>query len=808
MNTVFKKIIRCFNDKFGAGALAQELNAQGGQLALKNEKIIPLARQAAAQGIVLLKNNNSALPLAESDNVAVFGRCAVNYFGVGYGSGGDIVRPYLSSLMDGLLSADVSINTQLYNKYKRWISLPENEIFDGVWGHWPMNYPEMPLDFDTVKSASLTSNKAIVVIGRAAGEDRENLLKKGSYYLTDTETDMLNKVTQYFNSVTVIMDCGNIIDMSWLQKYGDKISAVVYAWQGGMESGNALADVLTGKISPSGKLTDTIATAYCKYPSARNFGGKRFNNYTEDIYVGYRYFETFACDDVLFPFGFGLSYTQFEYSAKATLNGTRVSLAVTVKNCGKSNGSEVIQVYLSLAQGELGNPAKILTAFAKTKELEPTQEQELILEFDIADFAPYDDLGKTPFKYAYVLEKGCYKVFVGTSVRDNTEVCSYFQNDTVCVKQLSQRMPVKNSNAFFALVNKNGKAQYVKTPPDNTDVKKLILNSLPKAVEQTGDRGIKLCDVKSGKNTMSEFVAQLSLKELDDITHGEGAMDSPLGVKGNAGCLGGVSASLRNKGIPPVIVCDGPSGIRIRNTTALIPCATALASSFNTQLIQQLYAEISNEMTAHKVDALLAPGMNIHRNVLCGRNFEYYSEDPLLSGKMATAAVKGIQSNNTSACPKHFVCNNQEKRRNKNDSRLTERALREIYLKGFEMVVKDAKPDLIMTSYNRVNGVYSHYNYELATAVLRGEWGYKGLVITDWWMVKEKSHEFPRLKNDAYRVRAQVDVLMPGGNGYLPATRVGRNLLDSYGKKDGITLAEMQRCAVNVLNLAIKFEKQ
>lgn len=805
MSRIVKKIMQYFNDKFGGNALAQVLNEQGELLPLENKNVIPLARQAAQEGIVLLKNENNALPLTNDDKVAVFGRCAVNYFGVGYGSGGDIVRPYLSTLMDGLFSANVSVNETLYKKYKEWIDLPKNEIFDGVWGHWPMNHPEMPLDNDTVKNAAKESNAAIVVIGRAAGEDRENILEKGSYYLTDLEIDMLNRVTDNFKIVIVVMDCGNVVDMSWLLQYQDKISAVVYAWQGGMESGNALADVLTGKVSPSGKLTDTIALSYDKYPSADNFGGDKFNNYSEDIYVGYRYFETFKKDEVLYPFGFGLSYTDFEISSVAKSDGTKVTVDATVKNVGKVKGKEVVQIYLSLPQGKIDNPAKILVAFDKTRELEPNEEQTLNITFDIRDFAPYDDAGKTEYKYAFVLEKGEYKVYAGTSARDNIEVCTYIQENTVCVKQLSQHLAVEKSNAFDRMVNKNGKIAYEKTPVSTVDLKKLIIDNLPKEVKQTGDKGIKLSDVKSGKNTMNEFVAQLSEKELDDISHGEGEMNSKLGVIGNAGNLGGVSQSLRDKGVPPVITCDGPSGIRIRKTTALIPCGTALASSFNIDLVEKLYAEISKEMIAHNVNVLLAPGMNIHRNVLCGRNFEYYSEDPYVSGKVAAAAVKGIQSCNASACPKHFACNNQEKKRNLNDSRVSERALREIYLKGFELMINESNPDIIMTSYNRVNGVYSHYNYELVTSVLREEWGYKGLIITDWWMVKEKSHEFPKLKNDAYRVRAQVDVLMPGGNGYKPITKVGRTLLDTYGKKDGITLGEMQRCAVNVLNLAMKY---
>ena len=285
-------------------------------------------------------------------------------------------------------------------------------------------------------------------------------------------------------------------------------------------------------------------------------------------------------------------------------------------------------------------------------------------------------------------------------------------------------------------------------------------------------------------------------------------MGSNLGVAGNAGAFGGVIESLRQKGVPPIITSDGPAGLRLKKYCALQPCGTALACTWNTELMEALSAKVGEEMIHYGVDVQLAPGMNIHRNPLCGRNFEYFSEDPLLSGKMAAATVRGVQSKGKAACPKHFACNNQETNRNKNDSRVSERALREIYLRNFEIVVKEAKPLTIMTSYNKVNGVWSHYNYDLVTTVLRGEWGYTGCVITDWWMQKAKSPEFPKLKNNAYRVRAQVDVLMPGDIGHLAKRyKSDGSLLETLGKPDGITRAELQRTAKNVLTLALRLNK-
>ena len=284
-------------------------------------------------------------------------------------------------------------------------------------------------------------------------------------------------------------------------------------------------------------------------------------------------------------------------------------------------------------------------------------------------------------------------------------------------------------------------------------------------------------------------------------------MNSPLGAPGNAGVFGGVIPSLQEKGVPAITCCDGPAGIRMQKYCSLVPCGTGLAATWNRELTEKLYSLVGSEMKYYGVDILLAPGMNINRNPLCGRNFEYFSEDPVLSGKMAAAVVTGIQSQGVGCCPKHFACNNQETKRNRNDSRVSERALREIYLRNFEICVKEAKPISIMTSYNKVNGVWSHYNYDLVTTVLRREWGYQGMVMTDWWMQKSKSPEFPQLKNNAYRVRAQVDVLMPGDMGHLTKKyRSDGSLVKTLGKPEGITMGELQRTAENVLRLIVKLK--
>ena len=783
------KLVQNVIDKVtGSGVMQEENTADG-------EKFIfpgmpEAARKAAQEGTVLLKNDG-VLPIKD-ETVSVFGRCQLDYFYVGYGSGGDVKAPYTVNLIDGLKNDNVKINEALTDIYRKWCD--ENPVSHGFWGHWPMNYPEMELDDNTVKKAAECSDIALIVIGRAAGEDRENKLEKGSYYLTDTELNLLDRVTAHFNKVAVVMNCGNIIDMSWTRNYGDKINAFVYAWQCGMESGNALADILCGKANPSGKLTDTIAAGYRDYPSAENFGNPEFNNYAEDIFTGYRYFETFRDKKVLYPFGYGLSYTDFEIKSDSfKCNDGKVIISVDVKNKGQMAGKEVVQIYVSQPDGKMKKAGKSLAAFAKTRLLEPNESCRLDFEIDFYSFSSYDEEISS-----YIIERGDYIFYVGSSVK-TTYSAGTVSLDYQVIKKLSPICPVQNP---FKLVSGE---MLSKGKPC---LKQRILDNMPAETGFKGDKGYKLKDVKDGKITLDEFISQLKLDELEGLTRGQGKMDSEFGIVGNAGAFGGIIPSLREKGVPPVITTDGPAGIRIKKYTSLIPCGTALACSWNTALVEELACVMGRELAYNGSDVLLAPGMNIHRNVLCGRNFEYFSEDPLVSGKMAAAFVRGIQSAGGSACPKHFACNNQEVKRTTNDTRISERALREIYLKGFEICVKESQPLNIMTSYNKINGVWSHYNYDLVTTVLRGEWGYTGNVMTDWWMQRSKSPEFPSLSDNAYRVRSQVDVLMPGGIKRTDKKyKVDGSLLKTFGKPDGITRGELERTAKNVLNLILKIKE-
>lgn len=835
--SLISKIVNAFSStsqKTGAG--------DNNKMAVTSKPMRETARAMASEGIVLLKNDG-VLPLGQEDKVAVFGRTQYNYFCVGYGSGGDVNAAYKTSFADALkINKKINYDKSLADIYEKWCA--DNVPDEGYWGHWPFCFKEMPLTDEIVKRAREDNDIAIVVIGRAAGEDREQKLKEGSFYLNKGEIAMLDKVCAYFDKVVIVLNAGNVIEFDDFKAYEDKTSAFVFALQGGMESGRALCDVLCGDVNPSGRLTDTIALRYEFYPSADCFGNKKYNDYEEDIYVGYRYFETFAKNEVMYPFGFGLSYTRFEISASIERVDGGVKVYSTVKNVGERVGKTVVQIYLKAPLGVMQKPERELKAFYKTDLLQAGEEASRETFIEDYELASYDDDGLTGHKACWVLEDGNYEFYVGENVRDAEYAGSVYiaknpikQCSNVCARQkpisvLEKYDSLFNDEKFKGwFANVRTKLDAIKlllslSPDDvekmhrridnyvakeyrvkrvnEVDLKERILSNLPQEIAQNKDLKISFDDVKSGVATIEEFISTLSDEELETLCHGEGRMNSALGTQGNAGAFGGVSESLRQKGVPVAIATDGPSGIRLCQRASLLPCGSAIASSWNEELAQKLYSLIAFEMAEKGSDVLLAPGINIHRNMLCGRNFEYYSEDPYLSGKMASAVVKGIQAEGGASCVKHMACNNQEKARRINDSRVSERALREIYLKAFEICVKEANPKAIMTSYNKVNGVYSYHNYDLFTTVLRGEWGYKNLVMTDWWTNGAKNPDFKGVDDNAYRVRAQVDVLMPGGNrlngGYDGTT------LKSL-KKGGLTRAELQRSAKNVLNFLLQIEK-
>lgn len=760
------------------------------------------ARQAVAEGIVLLRNKGNALPLKAGVKVALFGRSQFNYYKSGTGSGGMVNTSYVTGILDALEEdEDIEVNPKVKETYEVW--LKDHPIDAGRgWASEPWFQEEMPLSEELVNEAKEDSDVAIIIIGRTAGEDKDNKAEAGSYLLTEVEEQMLDLVCKTFDRTIVLLNTGNIIDMKWVDKYGP--SAVAYVWQGGQEGGNGVLDVLKGSVNPSGKLPDTIAYDISDYPSTKNFGDGKENIYEEDIYVGYRYFETFAKDKVMYPFGFGLSYTSFDIQVEkidmplAAMDGEgRITAKIT--NTGQIPGKEVVQVYLAAPQGKLGKPARLLCGFSKTKTLEPSQSQTLEIPIPWYYLASYDAAGETGYRSSYVLEKGKYEFYLGSDVRRASLVGHVMADETVCLQQLQEAMAPKKE--FNILKSKDGKKELEPVKTATIDLQKRIQENMPPSYDMTEDKGYKLSDVVNEKTTMEEFIAQLNDEELACIVRGEG-MSSPKVTSGVAGAFGGVTLSLKDKGIPIGSCADGPSGIRMDSGTLAfsLPNGTCMAASFNEELNRQVYEWEGLELRKNKIDALLGPGMNIHRNPLNGRNFEYFSEDPLLTGKIAASQLRGLHRYDITGVVKHFACNNQEYMRHTAETIISERALREIYLKAFEIGIKEGDGRAVMSSYGPINGLWTASNYDLLTTILRGEWGFTGIVMTDWWAKGNFEGEDGKVSNVVAKVMAQNDLDM-----------VNEDALTNSGEDNSIecltsgkvTRGEYQRTAMNICNFLI-----
>lgn len=755
-----------------------------------------VARQAAAEGAVLLKNDNNVLPLAPKSKVALFGRAQFNYYKSGTGSGGMVNTRYVVGISEALEGEGGYLIDQTVKKhYEEWLK-DHPYVAGNGWAKEPWFQEEMPLTEELVERARQDNDTAIIIIGRTAGEDKDNVAEAGSYYLTEIEEDMLKKVCGVFERTIVLLNVGNIIDMSWVKKYNP--ASVIYLWQGGQEGGNGALDVLTGKVNPCGKLTDTIAKEISDYPSSANYGNPTRNLYVEDIYVGYRYFETFAKDRVLYPFGYGLSYTTFSIQSRAIYqDDLKVAVDVAVTNTGNMAGKEVVQVYCEAPQGKLGKPKRVLAGFAKSKLLSPGESQDLRIEIPLGTLSSYDDSGVTGYKSAWVLEEGSYGFYVGGNVREASLAGSITIESLKLIEQLQEALaPVTEFERMRP--GKDGQLSFEKVPLRTIDPKKTREKNLPPAKEYTGDLGYKLADVESGKVSMDTFLSQLSDEDLCCIIRGEG-MSSPKVTPGTAGAFGGVTESLKSFGLPVACCADGPSGIRMDcgSLAFALPIGTCLACTWNMELVEELFRYEGLELRRNKIDNLLGPGMNIHRHPLNGRNFEYFSEDPLLTGKMAVAQLQGMHKYGITGTIKHFACNNQESNRYDVEAVVSERALREIYLKGFEIAVKEGGAYSIMTSYNPVNGLWTSSNYDLVTTILRKQWGYKGIVMTDWFAKGNDEGEEASPQNVAAMVRAQNDLYMV----VLDAKKnSGNDNLVEALEKGTTSRGEFLRSAANICN--------
>ncbi len=774
------------------------------------EKIL----KSAEEGIVLLKNNDNVLPLTREDSVSIFGRCQFDFYRCGTGSGGSVHLPYSTNLTDCL--SDIKINDSLSKLYKQFINDNPFDDGHGVWAGEPFCQIDMDVSEELASECSKVSSKAIYVIGRTAGEDKDYIAEEGSWYLTQAEKNNIRNVCKYFKDVIIVFNTSGIMDTSWIEEDEFKnIKAAVYAWQGGQEAGRACANILTGKAVPGGKLTDTIARHINDYPSTEEFG-KLENIYKEDVFVGYRYFNTFARDKILYPFGYGLSYTSFDISgATAVTDKSKITVTVDVKNTGALYaGKEIVQVYYGCKDCAVKIPSVQLVGFAKTEELAPGAKETLTITLDAKDFAIYDDTDGKKTSYCWYIQKGSYELYVGndsinlTKIKVNGDDCLCFEDDII-IEQLEQCCAPAKSFPRLTLgaLKSDGtyEVAYEDSPVNKVDMAERILKNLPNAISIPNTHDIDFDDVKKDRNLLDTFIARLNVKELATIVRGEG-MQSQKVTPGIAAAFGGTSEVLHSYKIPCAGCSDGPSGVRMDNgkEADLMPIGTQLACSWNLELVKDLYESEGLQLKENKIDALLGPGINIHRNPLNGRNFEYFSEDPFLTGIMAKVQIEGINKYGAHATIKHFAVNSQETMRRDTNSVVSERALRQIYLKPFEIAVKGRVLKSIMTSYNSINGHWAASNYDMVNMILHKQWGFTGMVMTDWWADGNNCIEGGEssVKNISSMLKARNDIFMVVDNDGGEKNIFNDDLEDKL--KDGyLTLGELQLCVKDILNFIL-----
>ena len=711
---------------------------------------VDLSREAACEGMVLLKNEGGLLPLAKGTKLAVFGKAQADYVKGGGGSG-FVSAPYTRSLQDGFAEKQAEGKIETFEPLTKFYADYVAECYAAQ--QKPGRVVEPALSQKLVDSARAWTDTAMVVISRFSGEgyDRTGAPNDGDFYLSVQEETMVEQVKAAFDKIVVVLNTGGMMDTLWF-KDNAKMPAALLAWQPGMVGGLAMADVLCGDECPSGRLTDTFAASFDAYPSSENFNeSDLYVEYQEDIYVGYRYFETIpgAAEKVCYPFGYGLSYTTFDITDAKLTVGEKLTVNAKVTNTGACAGKQVVQVYCSAPQGKLGKAARVLVGFAKTAKLQPGESETVEITFGLDKLASFDDVGCVAAN-AYVLEAGSYKFFVGENVRAAAQIDDTYEvaEDRILEQLTAKCVPHNLTRRMKAdgTYEETGMPKAVRepygyandpllpysgaqTPPDESFWKVKLYPNNTTVYPQ-------LIDVYKGKTTLDDLVEELSDEEMIHLCCGQPN-------RGPANTFG--FGNLPNFGVPNVMTADGPAGLRFRANldvkTTAFPCATLLACTWNTDLVYRVGEAGAREVKENGIGVWLTPATNIHRSPLCGRNFEYYSEDPVISGAMASAMTKGIQSMGIAVSLKHFCCNNKEVNRRNSDSILSQRALREIYLKPFEICVKEADPWTIMSAYNLINGVHASSNRELLTDILRGEWGWGGVVTTDWWTYERQYKE-------------------------------------------------------------------
>lgn len=796
---------------------------------LREKKHRELARRAAAEGMVLLKNDG-LLPL-KTKNIALYGAGARMTVKGGSGSG-DVHERYSVNMEQGLKNAGFQIVNPLWMerfdaKYEADKAEWRKSVEEKIKGYGPVRTMKMfdiihenPMPYPSVTEIqpdelSDQTDTAVYVVTRQAGEGGDRKAEKGDYLLSDVETNNIKLLAGHYDKLLLVINCGSPLDLSVLDEV--KIDAVLYYSQGGMEGGNAFADLISGTVTPSGKLTDTWATHYNDYPSADTFsylsGDLSFNDYKEGIYIGYRWFDA-EQKHLRYPFGFGLSYTSFSHTVQdISVDGTCVTVKAAVCNTGDTCcGKEVLQLYLAKPCGQIDHERKGLVAFGKTKSLKPGESEVLSFTFDLSEQGSFDEEGA-----AFILEKGEYGLLFGDSSASAEPIAVLTLSDNAVTELVEAICPCKKTFPVYRA--ETAVAEYPIELP-----RIAIAASAFKTTEHTYQTPAtkESPKIKSLLDTLSE-------EDMVSLCVGGGYnLKCYNNVPGAAGMT---AVNLLKKGIPNVVLSDGPAGLNVMQATSIqkdgtprypeglpedwnwgwlkhfsplvkakpgkgrllyhymtaFPCETLQAQSWNVPLLEEIGKAIGNEMKEIGVTVWLAPGMNLHRNPLCGRNFEYYSEDPVVSGKMAAAITRGVQSvQGCFVAIKHFCCNNQEDNRDHMSSNLSQRTLREMYLRPFRIAVKEGNPGTVMSSYNMVNGVYTPNSYDLCTRVLRNEWGFEGLVMSDWNSTDKCSH--------SAAINAGNDLLMPGNKW------VRKALLEAL-KNGELDTAALRRSAGRVLKL-------
>lgn len=769
-----------------------------------------IARFAAIEGMVLLKNEEHILPLKTGTKVALYGSGASRTVKGGTGSG-DVNERESVSIYEGMKAAGYEITTEKWirdydvrydNARIQWRDMilekskgmeEGSTDFFNVYSTTPFVRP------DGMPAEKTDADYAFLILSRVAGEGADRYEAEGDYLLSKYEEKMLDDICTYYKNVIVVINTGGLMDLSFMDKY-DNIKALIQMVQAGMEGGNAFADLVSGKAVPSGKMTDSWAYQYSDYPNSATYSHNNGNvlteKYEEGIYVGYRYFDTFDVP-VRYGFGYGLSYTEFDLNVKSVVceehdGKPAIKVTVDVTNTGTEySGKEVIQIYVSCPSGKLEKEYRRLAAFEKTKELKPGETEEVLLVIPVCRLASYDES-----EPGWILEEGNYGIWAGNSLAQSV-LAAEVKVDKSVVLVHTENICLRKEELTELHADMENNAQKYKTSVEKAG------DSLIKAVLNTDMLESVTVEYTENKDLYSAearaFVDTLTTDQLVYLAAGDPgkAQGGNLGAAGISvpGSAGETHHCAAEKGLASIVLADGPAGLRLMKYyhvhegkivtmpfrfslegglfcpdtgdlpgqryyqyCTAIPVGTLLAQTWNKTLLQEIGHMVGTEMEEFGVTLWLAPGMNIHRNPLCGRNFEYYSEDPFLSGEMAAAVTEGVQS--VPGCGttiKHFACNNQEDNRMGSDSVVSERALREIYLKGFEIAVRKSQPMSVMTSYNLINGVHAANNYDICTKAARNEWGFKGMIMTDWTTTENDDK-----CTASGCMRAGNDLIMPG----------------------------------------------